>query len=281
MAEKRTAKGGRCIFCGNGSLTKEHVWPHWLRRYIPVPAHLNTLHGRLDLEISSSRFMMSPIKRGSQSRPGHTTSRRLRVVCNRCNNRWMSQLQNAAKPLLLELFEQRCSISSNDERLIVSNWITMFTMVSEFLSPDNVGISETDRQTFYRTLEPLPNWSIWLAWHNSEHVEGVKPEHGTIHHAALARKDAQQQRPAWDSQVTTAICGRMLFQVFSTSASNLQIDANFWSSSNKISILHPSSGGINPPPKVFDGHAWRVLDQKLAEYATSRRGAAAPQADPV
>jgi hypothetical protein len=24
---------GRCIFCGGRGLTKEHVWPKWLRRH--------------------------------------------------------------------------------------------------------------------------------------------------------------------------------------------------------------------------------------------------------
>jgi hypothetical protein len=276
MANKRTQKSGTCIFCREGGLSKEDFYPRWLRRHFPPPARMNTRHRMQTMTISSSgRTTMTPITQGTQSRPGHTISRKLHLVCKKCNNGWMSQLQEAAKPLLLELFNQRWSINSDDDRLIVCRWITMFNIVSEFMNEDTIGISESDRQTFYRTCNPLPNWKIWLAWHNGSDAGAAKQEHGNMHHRWLGRRyapDPDLYLPAVpDSQVTTVVCVNLLFQMFSTSASNLHVDENYWSAKNGLAVIHPNSGSLNKNPTIFHDDAWQALDRELALYATSCR----------
>jgi hypothetical protein len=76
---------GRCIFCGGRGLTKEHVWPKWLR-------------GALDPSITTPRHFYSTSgfgrRRSYTHRSGSIESRRMRIVCERCNTGWMSRLQN-------------------------------------------------------------------------------------------------------------------------------------------------------------------------------------------
>lgn len=272
MSIKITQKTGTCIFCGKGGLTKEHVWPDWLQKHLPSRPG-NTAHKTGMVFTSKYGMAISPIEQGKQSRPGPPTSRKLRIVCNTCNNEWMSILQNKAKGLLLELFEQRWSIVSEDDRKIVINWITMFTMVSEFLNQERIGISRADRETFYRTVSPLPNWKIWLSWHNGRSVDGTKVAHGAIFHGSLMRTPMSQlhQPHPWDSQVTTAVCGNLLFQVFSSSAIDMHVDENYWSSLNKLSILVPNSGDVNPSARVFRDADLMPLHQSLLQYAQRSR----------
>lgn len=185
----------------------------------------------------------------------------------------MSILQNKAKNLLLDLFEQKWSLASDDDRKIVINWITMFTMVSEFLNPERVGISRSDRETFYETVSPLPNWKIWLSWHNGRSVGGTKVAHGAIFHGSLMRTLMSQlhQPHPWDSQVTTAVCGNLLFQVFSSSAINMHVDENYWASLNNLSVLFPNSGDVNPSARVFQDNDIMSLHQSLLKYAQGGR----------
>ena len=134
-----------CIFCGEGRLTKEHVWPDWLRNYIRRSG-VRTRHRSGDFIIQNERINSSNVGFGKQNRTGNVTSRKLRVVCGDCNNGWMSRLQKAAKPLLVQLIEKKWCINTERDHEIISNWITMFTMVAEFLNPSRVAVSNLERR---------------------------------------------------------------------------------------------------------------------------------------
>ena len=88
---------GRCIFCGGGGLSKEHMWADWLHAYIPriAPEHRtrSTLIHLENQEISTQR------------RAGDPHSRRIRCVCGPCNNGWMSALQEKTKPFMVPMLK--------------------------------------------------------------------------------------------------------------------------------------------------------------------------------
>lgn len=81
----------RCIFCSRPRTNKlgEHVWDAWLNREngktIFDPGH--TYHYGINGALI-------------RDHPSHGLHVTLPVVCDHCNNNWMSDLSNAAKPLL-------------------------------------------------------------------------------------------------------------------------------------------------------------------------------------
>src|SRR5438045_8454454 len=85
---------GRCIFCGVTGVTREHMWADWLRCYIP----------RRMREHSVAATIVSPWGHEERvsRRTGDPHSRRIKCVCGECNNVWMSQLQEATKPFLIQ-----------------------------------------------------------------------------------------------------------------------------------------------------------------------------------
>jgi hypothetical protein len=137
-----------CIFCGGTGLSKEHIWPDWMRGYIPRANHSKVAWHGVGKHPDPQRFDKPEWSLGALARPGDTGSKRLRCVWKTCNNGWMSGLQTLNKPLLTSLLQGHWpanSFSAADlERL--SAWITMFTMVVEFADPDTSVISEADRQ---------------------------------------------------------------------------------------------------------------------------------------
>lgn len=85
-----------CIFCGGRPLTREHIWADWFRAYLPRP--LPFYHsGRIVLSEDNTQTHKS------EKISGDPKCRKMRIVCNRCNNEWMSDLQNATKPILIPL----------------------------------------------------------------------------------------------------------------------------------------------------------------------------------
>jgi hypothetical protein len=113
-----------CIFCGKPGVTKEHVWPDWLLKYIPKDgvnhASLSETHHRTHVE------------REVRKHAGAPYSGTLRIVCGSCNNGWMSVLQNDAKPILLPLVLGEERTLFRKHQALLAAWMAMFAMVTEF-----------------------------------------------------------------------------------------------------------------------------------------------------
>jgi hypothetical protein len=119
-------RSSRCIFCGRSPLTKEHVWSRWTHRYIPHNPSQQTGRALVAVEYRDRtefrRMRMPPDPRQWQ----------VRAVCARCNNEWMSHLENQIKPILMPLFAgQQCRLEP-EKQVQIATWITLKTMICEF-----------------------------------------------------------------------------------------------------------------------------------------------------
>src|SRR4051794_34926714 len=86
-----------CVFCGRAPVTKEHVWPDWMRRREGIRearTHRQVFerHGEIEED------------RDWESQPFKMT---VRAVCRECNNGWMGDLEANAKALLGPMLDGR------------------------------------------------------------------------------------------------------------------------------------------------------------------------------
>jgi hypothetical protein len=101
-------------------------------------------------------------------RSGDPHSRRIRRVCAECNNGWMSQLQQAAKPYLVPMLTgERVELRKNAQTLIAA-WSAMMAMVAEFMDPEMVAVPSDDRLFLRYNRHPPRHWRIWIAQHRRE-----------------------------------------------------------------------------------------------------------------
>ena len=114
-----TRAGRRCIFCGDGGLSREHVWPAWAAKYLPDMAHA-VMAG---LELTPDSFV-SPRER-LRTMQGSTKNLTVKAVCRRCNNGWMGRLEEAAKPAVTVLLTRDGSAISADQAAPLRRWIFM------------------------------------------------------------------------------------------------------------------------------------------------------------
>ncbi|MGH6990682.1 MAG: hypothetical protein ACREE3_12365, partial [Stellaceae bacterium] len=88
---------GACIFCGSlDKKSEEHYWGQWLENYLP-PRHRGTTHlfsgGTIRRYFENGKIEFYPEHRKPVLNPKADPSRQsLKVVCERCNNDWMSRL---------------------------------------------------------------------------------------------------------------------------------------------------------------------------------------------
>lgn len=204
-----------CIFCGGHPITKEHMWPDWLRNYIP--------RTRLNYHSRSGIMFKKHTKSKISLHGGDPHSSTVRRVCKSCNSGWMSQLQNLAKPILVPLIENGHISLRKRDQTILAEWITMFTMVAEFKlrSEELVSISAEERHQFKNTQRPLKNWKIWIGKTETDNWKG-KYVHTTLAVSSDGVDIAitSDGVPVPNTQTTTFLVGKLYVHVVSSSSFN-------------------------------------------------------------
>lgn len=150
---------GKCIFCGQGNLSKEHLWPQWSFEYLPKFRSHTTIEQRFTYSVKNDPDPDS-IKR---ERQGQTWSKTLRVVCVSCNTGWMSQIEEQAKEILVPLITAHSHEVSKASLILLSQWIALKIMISEQNYPSEVVTPQEERSAFKETLAIPPNFKIWIA----------------------------------------------------------------------------------------------------------------------
>jgi hypothetical protein len=235
MASHRTISEPReCIFCNiRRTLTREHIWPAWVRGLIPrepIPPK-----GRAD---HKTTFETAPglgrFDQGKLARAGELGDQKLKVVCKPCNNEWMSQLQEVAKPILTPRITGDWSATlSRDEQKILASWATMFTMVLEFAHPKTISISQAARSHFRLTREhdPLPNSLIFMGRSSGTRMKFIHQGIGTV-------KPVPGKVPLCDTLFAIFTVGDIIFQIMSSQASSFEAFA-------KTSTEYARAGGLS------------------------------------
>lgn len=113
--EVQSLESRECLFCRTeltGVRTREHIIPQWLLDHLGIRDEaISPWHANLDGSTESLRkHKLADLKEGR--------------VCSRCNNGWMSRLENEAQPILIDLISsQRFTKDlTRSERNIIAHW---------------------------------------------------------------------------------------------------------------------------------------------------------------
>lgn len=156
----------RCIFCGNGPVTKEHIWSEWTYKILPKRqggSHTAdvflTSHGSTNITgLHKTRF-----------HHGEVNARRVRAVCRTCNNGWMGSLEEQTIPVLTPLILCTPIWLDETEQTVLSRWLAMKTAVTEHANPEFAAISQAERDFIrYNPSPPNTGWQIWIGMQSGE-----------------------------------------------------------------------------------------------------------------
>lgn len=134
-----------CIFCSSSPVTAEHVWPSWLVDRFPRT------------KIRVRRWTASEIL----DYPAISIVTRVRAVCATCNNGWMSELENSAKPVLVPLVDGERMTLAADQQTIAAIWAVKTSMVFEHtLGPSAAYWTPDERSRFADTPYLIPGETL-------------------------------------------------------------------------------------------------------------------------
>jgi len=148
-----------CVFCErDGKLTREHVWPQWVRPSLDHPDGAGT----------ATRTIIRPggtEERSYKARPANVV---VRSVCEECNGGWMSELEQRAKSVLLPMVEDRgpVTLGATDAET-VATWAIKTALVagSEF----DPLIPRQFYAEFYEARAPFGKVRVWIG--RTPHLE--------------------------------------------------------------------------------------------------------------
>lgn len=186
----------RCIFCGNAPVTLEHVWPQWLLRRYRVTGLVRT--GPRPVAFSKRSMEIAA-----------------RCVCKPCNNGWMSELENRARPWLEPMVDGAPTVLDSAAQFAVAAWATKTAMVFEHtlsLPATDIYWRQEERVAFQQPPhippgDPGDATNIRIATFRGSRLFLVRA--GTTHLAALGAPDI----PVARATRATMQVGRLALQV--------------------------------------------------------------------
>ena len=163
----------KCIFCGQNASSKEHIWSQWMHDMLPAPEpHFK--HSRLIYDYHPDSGIS---QRGASERQGDLRTVRIRVVCRECNQGWMNDLEQLARPFLEPLIQGSPVALDNEQMTIVAQWITLKCFISEHERSNNALTPLDDRLALKRQGKIPAYYRIYSASHN------VGPKTGMTRHS--------------------------------------------------------------------------------------------------
>jgi hypothetical protein len=150
-----------CAFCHatDRKISKEHVWPSWLRHAIDMDhepqSHVRTLSRPDGEAVQHDEWSALPL------------DLRVRVVCKPCNEGWMERLEAAARPLLEPMLRNENVPLDADAQLILTQWATLRILVAQHTHPQYRSIPDWRLHRFYRSRFALPiGAQVWIGRYN-------------------------------------------------------------------------------------------------------------------
>jgi hypothetical protein len=196
-----------CIFCGGRPLSKEHIWPKWLRQY-------------LSFDDDTYKSMTATIHRNGRDEVekkhgGDLRGRGVRCVCISCNSGWMSALQVKAKPVVESMLDGRHVVLNTSEQSAFAAWVAMAVITAEQMDKTRIAVQPSDRRWLYENqIAPL-HWGIWIAKHKASAVWRPRLIHHVIEFAKDGENIEDASRRSHNTQATTYKVGEVLIHAMS------------------------------------------------------------------
>lgn len=224
-----------CVFCGSGSLTKEHVFPDWMSKMFPssmTATHTAENKGKVERTFQTRVFQ-------------HTA----KIVCSNCNNGWMSKLEASTKPILSKmLFDLNSGATlTKEKQATLSFWAQKTAMILNRSTGADFKIPLESYRELAKNNKALDYITVRIGWRlPKQGIKGRQVGHFTISEITGPNKQ-KMVKVAGDFIVWRAIIaiGNVVFHI-SGSTPNVRIEVG----NNDVRVtpqIHPFINDIHWP----------------------------------
>jgi hypothetical protein len=142
--------GRKCVFCGRGSLTREHVFPDWI----------SSLYGKKPgwNEFSHNNEVVRKF-------PEKLFQHKAKVVCENCNSGWMSDLEDKVRPFLADMITSaKATVLTQEMQDALSFWVVKTMLMNSKASPGVSSIPESVYKEVYESQSATDKFVVLIGW---------------------------------------------------------------------------------------------------------------------
>jgi hypothetical protein len=149
-----------CAFCSSKVDSAEHLWSEWMTEIFQEACEHTRIEG------------IVRIGRRRQRHPLQRVSLTSAVVCQGCNNGWMSRLESPMKSCLQTLLSGIDSLALLRPLPLepVRQWLYLKALVMDYSSPDPV-VSDVQRRSFAASQAVPHDVTIWVCRYDGDPCE--------------------------------------------------------------------------------------------------------------
>jgi hypothetical protein len=197
-----------CVFCGAIADSQEHVWPKWAAPMLVDEGPLPHVHQVLQAG--------RPFEERRYSKGAYSVT--VGVVCKRCNNDWMSDLESRAKPYLEGMLDGRGRELHEGGLRTLATWALKTSMMVEHMHGAKRHIIPAQEYThLFDRGEPSERIRVWMATYASDYAVAVGSMWGLDAETnETGPREWEPDRGARDIWGATIVFGPVVFQVFGT-----------------------------------------------------------------
>jgi hypothetical protein len=216
MQTSRLPRPVVCVFCGGGPLTEEDIFPVWAAE---VVKELHPAKSRGSFTVIREKQSSGVVQRRAPFGSGDLATK-ARVVCGRCNNGWMSQMESDAKAFVAPMIRGTSlfiPLSPADQR-IVAAWLAKIAMLTQYVFVPPFHPQPNDLSHLFGHREPSSGFHIWLgAYRRDDEVSSFWNGHGL---GFVASREGMAKMN--HGVIFTMLIGHFVAQVFIEPALNEQ-----------------------------------------------------------
>ncbi len=225
-------KENQCVFCQGLEVSKEHFWPSWMGSMLSEGRNGSHIH-KIQSAEGKAEFRTVKLKK----LPGDITTKKIRAVCAKCNNGWMSTIEKRIKPLMLRILGNECfSLSTIDQELL-AQWITLKVIVAEH-SEGGTNVTPVDDRKIFMERRIIPEYfSIYIGRCEDLLHAGFMRYSGTMAFSQEGPKPLLQGLSR-NMQSISFACKSLVVQVFSARIEDFWVDS--YCNLSPLLKIHPN-----------------------------------------
>ena len=246
-----------CIFCGNyKDITNEHIVPDWISQIIPKgprDRRLFTLERSLEggARLKSQRIFS-----------GHPISKRVKVVCKRCNTGWMAELEQELKPTITKMILGEFLTLNSWAQRRLALWAVKTAMTAEYTDPKSVALTFAQREYLRLHREPPKDFDVWAALYLGKKHKAMMNHHSG--HFSISDPSGIKRPAPPNTQFTTIGLGKLFLHVSYIGITGARFKHHDERISNFRQIWPPLDREISwPPPAALEDAQLIALEASL------------------
>jgi hypothetical protein len=174
----------------------------------------------------------------------------VKCVCASCNNGWVSQLEDAAKPVLLDMILDKRRAFTRAEAQAVARWATKTVLMYQQFEPARCSFVEDHYRTFYRKRRPLDDTVLYVGRTTSRQAAlGMRAD---SLHLGMVGGGGNHAEPKNTSSTLLVSEGTFMLLNFSSVAWQLGLEGLLHTSDDRLARVWPKPKAFNMPDAKLD-----------------------------